>query len=348
MPVFLIGAFDLVAFAVAAICLILLLAGNKIFGVLSSLMRKVPAIGGAIADVIDSSLAGVISAIAPTYLKELGAVANFLWALPMGLWHYLYQLESSISDVYNAIQRTYLHADNNAQSVLNRAEALASGAASGLAGEIAALQSVITADITGVEAQIGAGVAAAEAVAAADADRVLNQALDAIATAEADAAAGVQAAEALAQALAGQVQSEAVTLFGQAEGAITVIQGQIQALPGQIEGTIPGIIDGIVPGIIAGAIPGILSQVIPRVQALEGEVTECLEPLCDTVTPQAPKLGQLGQFLNNLELLGIEAIIIALAAEAAHDPEAVVHDFTTVIDDVGSPILSGFRDLIGV
>jgi hypothetical protein len=41
-------------------------------------------------------------------------------------------------------------------------------------------------------------------------------------------------------------------------------------------------------------------------------------------------------------------LLIALAAEAVHDPGAVVADVSGVVHDVGDGMMAGYRDLVGV
>ena len=348
MPILALAAVDLVAMAVALLCILLLLAGNQIFRVIAAVFSKVPVIGGTISSVITSTLADTMASIASTLESQVAGWAEFLWGLAHSLWNFANIAATSIADAKNWAFSAWQHADNLFESSTSTINARVQAALGPLEADIGSVQDLLNNDIAALSAAGAAGTAAAEALAHALADQVQSEAATLFGQAEAAATAGVQQAEALAQALADQVQSEAVTLFGQAEGAIGVIQGQVQALPGQIEGTIPGIVDGIVPGIIAGAIPGILAQVIPRVAALEAQADECLEPLCDTVTPNAGRLGNLGNLFKGLEDLAVEAVILALAAEAVHNPAAVAHDVETVVSDVGGGALRGFRGLVGI
>lgn len=104
---------------------------------------------------------------------------------------------------------------------------------------------------------------------------------------------------------------------------------------------------GLVSGLGIGGIVQTLTSLSGQVSKITTETAECLDPLCNTVTPNAKRLGHLGDLLKGLEDLGIEAILIALAAECLTDPGAVVNDISTVVHDVGDPVMTGFRDLIG-
>jgi hypothetical protein len=345
---FAIGAIDLVVFVVAAAAILLLLAGDKFFQVIAAVLGKVPVIGGTIASTITQYLVSTMQSLAKDLEKYTVSVGELSWGILVSTWHVLYRIVEVQVGFYDQLLHVHQSVHNTGTAAVGQANAYTDHAAAGLSAQVAGVAGALEAYKVAAAGSTSADLLGIDAQLSHLADEVQSEAATVLGQADAFTASQVAQAEALANALADSVQSEAVTLFGQAEGAITVIQDQVQALPGLIEGTIPGIIDGIVPGIIAGAIPGILAQVIPRVATLEAEADECLKPLCDTVTPNAKQLGNLGQLFKNLEALGLEALFIALAAEAAHDPGAVAHDIVAVVDDVGGGLLAGFRDLVGV
>jgi hypothetical protein len=104
---------------------------------------------------------------------------------------------------------------------------------------------------------------------------------------------------------------------------------------------------GLVSGLGIGTIANTLTSLQARLSKVETETADCLEPLCDTVTPQAQRLGRNAKNWQNLEDLGIAALLIALAAECMTDPGAVAHDVSSVVSGAGDVVLSGYRDLIG-
>lgn len=340
-------AIDVVALFVALAVLLMLLAGWVFFRAIEGVLRKVPLIGGSIANTVSSGLASVMKATFSALDYLTVGVAHLFWAIGVTLWNFVYGAVQGILDAKQWAVDAFQHAsslftqlraelgfdigvvEGDIAKSLNAAESYASGLLSGIDGQIATIESDVQSEAARVLGQ-------AEAFAAAQASAVQSEAVTLFGQAEAAAQAGADA-----------VLSEAVTLFGQAEAGIAALGQDIAVLPGQIEGVIPGIVEGVVPGLIAGAIPGILAQVLPRVTTLEAEATRCLEPLCDTVTPNAKQLGNLGNLFKNLELLGIEALIVALAAECLTDPGAVVHDISTVVNDVGGGAMAGFRDLVG-
>lgn len=70
------------------------------------------------------------------------------------------------------------------------------------------------------------------------------------------------------------------------------------------------------------AVTQLQTQLQPQINKLATDVETCLDPLCDTVTPNAGQLGRLGGLLKGLEELGLVALLAAYIAEAVADPRA--------------------------
>jgi hypothetical protein len=344
MAIFLI---DLIPLMVAVAAFLMMAAGFIFYQPLKRIADDLPFPLNILADAITGGIGKAINALVRQWDTLMVPLAHALMMVAGPIWRFAYQVVTNIADLSAKLAHLSQEAATDAANAGAAAEAYALGLANGLAGEIASVEGELHGLEQGLVGDINALVGVALIPIEGAISDVQSEANRLFGAAETDIANGVASAEAFAQGLADSVQSEAVRLFGQAEDAIGTIEQEIVALPGQIEGVIPGVVEGLVPGIIAGAIPGILAQVLPRVTTLETEVAECLEPLCDTVTPQAPRLGNLGKLFQELEDLGIEALIIALAAECLTDPGAVAHDITGVFNDVGAPIMAGFRDLIG-
>lgn len=348
MPVLAIGAVDVIALVAALAIILLLWAGQYFFGAIGAVLSHVPIVGPHVANTLNNWVGAAMEAAVAVWDGLTQPLAHFFWMLGTGTWHLLYNLVGTIANVNNV-----------AHTALNEA----AGAAAAISGAVAA----------GVaEAENFASALDGQAVARADdlfnlsittaegyADTVAGEVLQDAQTLYSQAVGVAQGlyndAIGHADTVAGEADADAHALYNQAVGVaeglyndavaytntvsaelfqdITGVQGEAQDLYNQAITVAPALA---------------LAQVLPRVEALEAEATECVEPLCDTVVPNASQLGKIGQFLNNLEQLGIDAFIVALAAEAVTDPQAVVADVTGVIQDVGGPILTGFRDLIGV
>jgi hypothetical protein len=140
-----------------------------------------------------------------------------------------------------------------------------------------------------------------------------------------------------------RITSVQTVLAGQEHTDVHNLQANLNAVDNSIPGVALGVVAGAAPGIVAQAV----AQVAPQLQKINTDLTECLDPLCNTVTPNASRLGHLGNLLKGLEALGLEALFVALAAEMLTHPAAVIEDFQSVMGAVGDPIMTGFRDLTG-
>lgn len=83
-----------------------------------------------------------------------------------------------------------------------------------------------------------------------------------------------------------------------------------------------GVESNILGVAIPSAVAALATQVETELAPLRTDVETCLAPLCDTVTPNAKQLGNLGGLLKALEGLGIAAVLAGLVAEAVSDPDA--------------------------
>lgn len=140
------------------------------------------------------------------------------------------------------------------------------------------------------------------------------------------------------------INRDVADLTQQIGQATTQLQGQIS----NGVTTAEDYATGLVSGLGLGAITSTLTTLAGRLSKVEAETAECLDPLCDTVTPNAKRLGNVGNLFKALEDLGIEAAFIALAAECLTDPGAVVSDVDAAAHFAGDAAMAGFRDLIGV
>lgn len=348
MPVLAIGAVDLVAFVIA-LAVILVLLAFWVFGkVIESAFSHVPVIGGWVGSNITDAMKAAIAGVARIFDMAATGMAHFTWALATGVWHLLSQITATIGDAkswairaYNTAMSGVLAAENYAVALEHQALGIASGWVATAEGDARVLFDTAEAGIATVASDV-----------VSEANRVLGE------------------AETYAAGLAGAVQSEAVSLFGTAEGFATGLFDQVSSeatrLFGQaeadagaavagVEATVAGLagdlagLKGDVAG-IAGALG--LVATIPAlstlVQSLTAEADQCLKPLCDTVTPRAPQLGKLGQFLAGIEDLAIDALVAALFVEAATHPGAVASEAETLIRAVGEPVVTGIRDLTGL
>jgi len=301
MPFLAIGAVDLVALVAALMILLLLLAGNQLAKLLSTALRTstsfipgVRTVGETVAGIIDAGTAVAVAALRATWDPKVTWAAHAIWGVAAGPWHWVYKVTSAIVSLFDqlaglaqkvaqlAVSTFALVAEEVTRVedlvygwVLNAiavAEAYAAQVASDAIHVAEHLYNVVVADLSSVAATLVGYI-----------DDAYNRAI-------AYAFSLLAVAERFATAAADDVRSEAVTLFGFAEDAIGAVESEVQA----IEGEITGIQTELDP--LIGALP--LIATIPALAALlqtvTADVTECLDPLCDTVTPTPTNWGTSG------------------------------------------------------
>jgi hypothetical protein len=348
VPVIAIGAVDLVAFVLGLGALLALFAMYVPVKILGLLLKGVPVIGGALNNTLAAGLQSAMKTVAGQLDAWAAVVNNLLASIGGGLWWLFHKMLAVVTHLSFVIQAVEGHAQH-AQSTADNAQATANGAAQALPFE-SELNQVVQS-----QANAAANLANLSAAQATLAQTLATQDESQAQTRTADQAANASALQSVANTLGNDissvksdVQSVANTVFGTVEPAITAIQDTVSNLSipnlGSIEDVITSDINIALTVAGVAAIPGILSTV----ETLTTEVAECVEPLCDTVTPNARSLGNLGKFLGELETLGFAALMVALAAEVLTDPQAVADDISSVVTDIGSGPLAAFRDVVGV
>ena len=82
-----------------------------------------------------------------------------------------------------------------------------------------------------------------------------------------------------------------------------------------------GVESNILRFVIPTAIAGLATQVETQLAPIRTELQTCVEPLCDTVTPNAKSLGNLGKLLTDLTGLFEAGVLGALLVAAVKDPK---------------------------
>lgn len=90
--------------------------------------------------------------------------------------------------------------------------------------------------------------------------------------------------------------------------------------------------DSRIQAFIPAAVAQAVAQVQPQLDRVKTELDTCLAPMCDEVSPNSDTLGKLGKTLTAFKNLGILGLVVGLAAEAVHDPEAAA---TGAVDALG-------------
>jgi len=348
MPVLALGAVDLIALLIALAALLVLGAMWVFAAPIQAVLGRVPVVGGYLGTSFTDGLEAVMRSVVYTYDRMSHAVGHFFWALAVGWWHLLYQnvqtlvhLGEQIGGVATRLGQLFAQAVADAEYLAS----VAYNTALSLFAQAVALAETLYGDAISIVQQYYNQAIAYAGGIFWDALNVMNQVEASIL---ATVAADVGFLEHAITSAADDVRSEAVTLFGQAEAAVAGLAGQVAADVQALTSDISGIETQLGP--LVGALPllGAIPLLQSAVAAVTTEVDTCLTPMCDTVTPRAPQLGRLGQFLQGLETLGVDALVAGLFTEAIVNPGGLARDTITLVEDVGDPVVAGIRDLTGL
>lgn len=321
---------DVVGFFVALMVVLVAFALWVPFSILGFVLQKVPFIGSAINNTITSSLAGVMKSQVASLDNISRPVAHFLWGILSPAAWLVNWIAVAIRDAKHTANQAHLHA----AAVGQQAQAYTDQ-------RVGENYTILQNDVAQLQAQLNAGVQSYTTDFAVQLINLQNQitALQQEVSAAGGVVQGVTAADLVG--LQDKVESDIAKALTEAEGYtnsqdsvlqsdITGLQGQVLGIPqeilGEIEQTVPGLIQTALAGAGVAAIPGIISAV----QALEAEATTCLEPLCDTVTPNANQLGDLGKLLKDLEGLFAAGALMALLVAAVEDPKGTANAIVDV------------------
>ena len=342
-----IGAEDLVLVIWALAAMLVVGAAWILMAVVFEVFGNISVLGAHPFALAAGLLKAAMDKLGGQLMQYLDPIGHFFYGLAMGIWRPLYVIGDTIAGLVTQI--------------LGVNQALQSGLSGLRSLEQSDVQNLINnlhADIGNVEADIGGTLQAAETYANQVSDGVLGDAEHLYNLAEGDIVNRAAATRAYADQVGAGVLGDAEHLYNLAEGDIVNSAAATRAYADQVSNGVLSqaehlynLAEGDIVNSKAAAVTEAVAEAVatlqPQLSKVQTAVDDCLEPLCDTVTPQAPRLGRLGNLLQGLESLAVEAVILALAAEAVHDPAAVVSDVKTVVQDVGGGALNGFRDLIG-
>jgi hypothetical protein len=342
------GGLDLTLIVGALAVLLVVVAGWVFFAVVADTFKNISVWGSHPFGFLAGLLKAAMDKLGGTLMQYLDPIGHFFYGLAMMIWRPLYIIGATIEGLVTQIRGVSQSSQSTA------------------AADRAAEQN----DIEAVNADIGRNVAAlnaeiANVQAAESADLARNVAAlnDEITNVDASLTQAIQAnvsgleniINERVTTLQGQIADTTNELLGDLDANTAGLEGNINNVQTVLEGqiangvaTAENFATGLVSGLGVGALTTTLTALQGQTNKIQTAVDDCLEPLCDTVTPNAGRLGNLGNLFKGLEDLAVEAVILALAAEAIHDPGAVVADISGTVGAVGGAVLQGYRDLVGV
>lgn len=291
LPVAIFGAF--------AVLLLLWAADPLIRKPMTELFRGIPVVGSQLAGNIDITIRFLIGWAERWARSGIGAIVQVIW-VPIT------QLQDTVGSTVAAVEAVagWLGsvAHNAAQDVAAAVKAaqlaidrVATQAArittvaANLADTAARVAHVIAAVIPALEAELRAFIRAQVGGAIDTADVALGRAIDNLRTWTHDRIADA----------VHPISAELAHLGDLVRGLRVDL------------GTVTGTIMGLLAPIIALDLLRVIPRIITRIDTME---RECVDPMCNVITPQIPTLTGLGD-IATLLLVG------AMVGEAVHDPE---------------------------
>lgn len=225
------------------------------------------------------------------------------------------------------------HADqlfNDAVGDINRLAGVVGADVSILSGEIANVERILAGDVSSLLSTIAGDLSIAVATAEQDALHAEQVAIAAAATLATEAAAGA----------VGALNLGAHDLvLGPWAALLPELGAIVEALPADVVQALG--LEGLLHQPLSTTIPGILAMTIPAIAAIGVEVERC-------VIPQCANLGNLSNLFANLLQDALWLLLIALLAEAVHDPAAISRDVQDSLLGPAQAMLGGLRGLVGV
>lgn len=342
-----IGVVDLVYVIVALMCLLLVAAGWVLLYILHLAFGKISIFGAHPFNFLYGLMTAALKSVFTQLEQRLVATGHFFWALAQMIWRPLFvilQLMQWVAGQVIGVQqnsnqglaqvraqeqqdvaalRAKEESDHLAETTFaNQVFAASEQHANNLFNQ---LTNTLNTDIASVRGKEAADIATVNRTISSVNTQLRTLAANDLTTAE----------------------NHANQLYNQAIAALNADVTSLRATDASDLTQAKNFATGLVNGLGVSALRTTLTALQAQTNRIQTETDDCLTPLCDTVTPQAPRLGRLGNLLGQLEALGIEALLVALAAECLTDPGAVATDVNTVVQDIGNPLMTGFRDLIG-
>lgn len=348
MPVLAIGGVELVAFIVALSVFLTLLAGWVFFKAFGAVTGGGFSIFGwnpvtSITDFLGDAMKSVVG----VFSAQADAVAHWLWAYGVGLWHLAYQIVSGIEDAKRWAVQGVSSAVTGLQTSVDHADALFSQAQTDLRNGLTVTEEHVGDVLTIASALFNTAEADIVRVANADADAAVSVAVSYANTLYDQAVTRIDTLKGELVADINTTSAYAATLYDEAVTRIDTLKGELVTDIAGALGTAETYADAVAKAAAGVAAAGVLAQVLPQVFSVTADIAECVEPLCDTITPNAGVLGKLGQFLTGLEALGVVALLFELVDQAVTNPQGAASD----LDELGGLVTSvagGMASVVGL
>lgn len=328
----LVGVFDLVEIAAGIIFFLVVAAGWSIYSPLFDVLNGISILG--------IKPFGFLSSLLADSMKKLWSVgahyvepwAHLLWSWVMTIWRPLYVIVSTLQFLAGQITGVSQGSQAGLAQLKAQEQTDVQNLINNLHRDVAILQAQEVADVSRLSAQehadivnlinnLHADVATLQDKETGDITNVINNLHADVATLQNQI---TQSSAALTQRLAGDVSTINATINRDVN---SLTQADANTLR-----TAENFATGLVSGLGIGGLTQTVTALQSQVGKIATETAECLDPLCDTVTPNANELGNLGNLLKALEGLFGVAALTGLLVAAVEDPKGTAD---AIVDTAG-------------
>jgi hypothetical protein len=346
-----IAAVDLIEFLVALAAVLAVGALWVLFQPLVKLFNRVHisffGFGGiGLGDIISGGLEQAMQDIIVSYSALAHATAHFMWTLAVGMWHLVYNTVTGVKHAESTADQANTTANSTAAALPDQISGAISSSNSYADGVLAVAQGDVITQFNEATAHTDTlyndSIAHADGLynqATVNADTLYNQS---IAHADDLYNQAIGTAQSLATAAALDGINQADTVYNDLVGQIGSVQDVLNSEIDKVLDDAETFATGAAAAAAAASVAGLLT----RVGTLEAEATECLEPLCDEVTPNASQLGEAGRLLKTVEGLFTAAALMGLLVAGVEDPKGTAGTLQTTMGWV-APLSLALADVVG-
>jgi hypothetical protein len=339
-----VGAVQFVEAIVALFCLLIVIAGWVVLYLLHLALGKISIFGFHPFDFFYNLATDALRSTFGYLEARCTAFAHWLWALVMTVWRplyvilaVLYGLTTQLVGVSQGSQKGIADANAKEQTDINTLDGIIAAESTSLQNQINGLTGALNGYEAGAALDLQSKLSQLQASINTEIQGQVGNLTNAINTVDQSLNTDIQKAfGSLSTALSQQIGGLNTTLNNDVASIDTAINTVQQSIP------------TVANQVVAQATPGIITQVetqlAPTLSKITTEITTCLDPLCETVTPNAKQLGDLGKLLKDLEGIFATGALMALLVAAVEDPKQTAR----VIVDTTGWISTTALDLVDV
>lgn len=340
------AALDLVTIIVALLCVIIAFAFWVVLYVLDKILGGISFFGfhpfHFAFDLIDSGMKASLGLLD----SSAYAFGELIFGIVITVWRFVHVAVVTIVTLWWREFFDTQQANGNNAAEAARAKAAEAGLQSQLSGDIAQLQGTLDQAVAGLEQGEAQDFANLERQLQGLASAIPGNVAGQLTQLESELATTQASLQNEITSLGNSLQTELTHVADSIPSDLAQLQASLQAQINAGVGTAEAFATGAATGAGASALAQALATLQPQINNITTDLGECLDPLCDTVTPNANELGNLGKLLKALEDLFAAGALMALLVAAVEDPKGTAG---AVVDVMGwvTPLSEDLVNVVG-